>query len=489
MIELSIKRPSLLVVFFSILAVLGVVSYNNLSYELIPKFSSPVLTITTFYPGASPSEVETSVTQEVEDALSTLEKISSIRATSIESFSIVILQFQEDAKVDLLLQDAQRKLDGIASILPEDADPPTISKFSADDFPIMAIGSSSTLPSGDFYDLMEERIKPQLSSIAGVGEVNQLGGQEKEIRVNLKKDKLEQYGISILQVVQVVEASNLDFPTGKIKNENQQILIRLAGKFQSVDDLRQLVVTTNKDGSPIRLYEVAEIQDTQKEIEDLNRVDGDASIGLSILKQSDANAVDVSKAIQEKLKELEGQYAKEKLAFKIASNSSDFTLNAVEAVQHDLVLAIILVAVVMLFFLHSFRNALIVMVAIPASLVSAVIAMYALGYTFNLMTLLAMSLVIGILVDDSIVVLENIFRHLEMGKSSKQAAIEGSKSFVHNCRAGDCVFTRGSFRGDCGQHPAAVFGSGRFVNSNEFAGILHPGPDVGSLFLQAGAFQ
>ena len=427
MIELSIKRPSLLVVFFSILAVLGVVSYNNLSYELIPKFSSPVLTITTFYPGASPSEVETSVTQEVEDALSTLEKISSIRATSIESFSIVILQFQEDAKVDLLLQDAQRKLDGIASILPEDADPPTISKFSADDFPIMAIGSSSTLPSGDFYDLMEERIKPQLSSIAGVGEVNLLGGQEKEIRVNLKKDKLEQYGISILQVVQVVEASNLDFPTGKINDENQQIHIRLAGKFQSVDDLRQLVVTTNKDGSPIRLYEVAEIQDTQKEIEDLNRVDGDASIGLSILKQSDANAVDVSKAIQEKLKELEGQYAKEKLAFKIASNSSDFTLNAVEAVQHDLVLAIILVAVVMLFFLHSFRNALIVMVAIPASLVSAVIAMYALGYTFNLMTLLAMSLVIGILVDDSIVVLENIFRHLEMGKSSKQAAIEGSK--------------------------------------------------------------
>lgn len=427
MIELSIKRPSLLVVFFSILAVLGVVSYNNLSYELMPKFSAPVLTITTFYPGASPSEVENSVTEEVEDALSTLEKITDIRSTSIESFSIVILQFEEDADVDRMLQDAQRKLDAIAAILPEGADPPTISKFSADDFPIMAIGVSSTLPSGDFYDLMEDRIKPQLSSIAGVGQVNLLGGQEKEVRVNLKRDKLEQYGISILQVVQVVQASNLDFPTGKIKNETQQILIRLAGKFQSVDDLRQLVVTTNKDGSPIRLYEVAEIQDTQKEIEDLNRVDGNASVGLSILKQSDANAVDVSEAIQKKLEELEEQYTNVNLEFKIATNSSDFTLDAVEAVQHDLVLAIILVAVVMLFFLHSFRNALIVMVAIPASLVSAIIAMYALGYTFNLMTLLAMSLVIGILVDDSIVVLENIFRHLEMGKSSKQAAIEGSK--------------------------------------------------------------
>lgn len=427
MIELSINRPSLLVVFFSILGVLGVVSYNSLSYELMPKFSSPILTITTFYPGASPSEVENSVTKELEDAISTLEKITDIRSTSIESFSIVLVQFEQDAKVDMLVQDAQRKLDAILAKLPDDADSPVISKFSADDFPIMSIGVTSTESSGNFYDLMEDRIKPLLSSITGVGEVNLLGGQEKEIRVNVKKDKMEQYGISILQVVQAVRAANLDFPTGKIKNDNRQILIRLAGKFQSLDDLRQLVVTTNRNGVPVRLYEIAEIQDTQKEIVDLNRVDMKSSIGISIVKQTDANAVDVSESILNKLKELEEQYADINLEFSVSRDASDFTLEAVNAVQYDLMLAIILVALVMLFFLHSFRNALIVMVAIPASLVSAVIAMYVLDYTFNLMTLLAMSLVIGILVDDSIVVLENIFRHLEMGKSRKQAAIDGSK--------------------------------------------------------------
>jgi len=426
MIELSIKRPSLLVVFFSILAVLGVASYNSLSYERMPKFSSPVLTITTFYPGASPAEVENSVSREIEDALSTLEKLTDVRSTSIESFSIVFLQFEQDAKVELLLQDAQRKLDAIAAKLPEDADPPTISKFSADDFPIMSIGASSTLPGGEFYNLMEDRIKPQLASLTGVGEINLLGGQEKEVQVNVRKDQLEQYGISILQVVQAVQMSNLDFPTGKIKNNERQILIRLAGKFQTIEDLRQVVVTTNREGAPIRLYEIAEVRETQKEVEDLNRVDGKNSFGMSILKQSDANAVDVSNAIKSKLKELEAQYPEASLQFTIASNSSDFTLDAVKAVQHDLVLSIVLVALVMLLFLHSFRNAVIVMLAIPASLVSAVIAMYVLGYTFNLMTLLAMSLVIGILVDDSIVVLENIFRHLEMGKDSRKAAIVGS---------------------------------------------------------------
>lgn len=427
MIELSIKRPSLLVVFFSIITVLAVVSYNQLSYELMPKFSAPVLTITTFYPGASPSEVENSITREIEDVVSTLEKITDTRSTSIESFSIIILRFEQDANVDLLLQDAKRKLDAIASLLPKDAEQPTISKFSTDDFPIMSIGATSNLPSGDFFDLMKDQILPQLASMDGVGQINLLGGQEKEIRVNIRKDKLEQLGISILQVVQAVQTSNLDFPTGKIKNEDQQILIRLAGKFQSIEDLRRLVITTNRMGVPIRLYEVAEVQDTQQEIEDLNRVNGTSSIGVSILKQSDANAVDVSKLIKRKLGELENQYTESNLDFFISNDSSEFTLNAVMAVQYDLILAILLVAAVMLLFLHSFRNAIIVMLSIPASLISAVIAMYIFGYTFNLMTLLAMSLVIGILVDDSIVVLENVFRHLEMKKTSRQAAIDGSK--------------------------------------------------------------
>lgn len=427
MIKLSIDRPSLLVVVFSALTLFGLFSYSQLSYELIPKFSAPVLTISTLYPGASPAEVENSVTRKVEDAISGLEKITDINATSLESFSVVIVQFKDDVNIDLALQDAQRKLDQIQNTLPDDSDVPVISKFSTDDFPIMSVGASSTLPPTEFFDLMDDQIKPALSQLEGVAQVNLIGGQEREIRVNVQKDKLEQYGISILQITQSIQQSNLDFPTGKVKDESQQVLIRLAGKLTSIDEIRNLAIATNSAGAPIRLSEVAEVTDTEKDVTTVNRVDGKPAIGMQVLKQTDANAVAVSEAVRAAFEKLEEQYARESLSFNIASDSSEFTLEAVDAVTHDIILAILLVAAVMLLFLHSIRNALIVLVSIPISLVTTFIAMYLLGYTFNLMTLLAMSLVIGILVDDSIVVLENIYRHLEMGKKSRQAALDGSR--------------------------------------------------------------
>ncbi len=427
MIKLSIDRPSLLVVVFSALTLLGLFSYTQLSYELIPKFSAPVLTISTLYPGASPAEVENSVTRKIEDAISGLEKITDINSTSLESYSIVIVQFKDNVNIDVALQDAQRKLDQIQNTLPDDADIPVISKFSSDDFPIMSVGATSTLPATKFFDLMDDQITPALSQLEGVAQVKLIGGVEREIRISVKKDKLEQYGLSILQVTQAVQQANLDFPTGKVKDSEEQTLIRLAGKLKSVDEIRNLAIATNAAGAPIKLSEIAEVTDTEKEITTLNRVDGTPSIGLQILKQTDANAVAVSQLVREEFKKLEEQYQAEALQFKVAADSSDFTLEAVDAVTHDIILAILLVAAVMLLFLHSLRNALIVLVSIPVSLVTTFIGMYALDYTFNLMTLLAMSLVIGILVDDSIVVLENIYRHLEMGKKSRQAALDGSK--------------------------------------------------------------
>jgi len=427
MIKLSIDRPSLLVVVFSALTILGLYSYTQLSYELIPEFSAPVLTISTPYPGASPAEVENSVTRKIEDAISGLEKITDINSTSLESNSVVIAQFEDNVDIDLTLQDAQRKLDQIQNTLPDDAEQPTISKFSSTDFPIMSIGATSTLPGTEFFDLMDDQITPALSQLEGVAQINLIGGQQREIRVSIKKDKLEQYGLSILQITQAIQQANLNFPTGKVKDEGDQTLIRLAGKFQSVEELRDLAVATNRAGAPIKLQEIAEVSDTEKETTTINRVDGTPSIGLQILKQADANAVAVSDRVREELKQLEEQYQAESLTFKIAADSSEFTLEAVDAVTHDLILAILLVAAVMLLFLHSFRNAMIVLISIPVSLVTTFIGMYLLDFTFNLMTLLAMSLVIGILVDDSIVVLENIYRHLEMGKKGRKAAMEGSR--------------------------------------------------------------
>jgi HAE1 family hydrophobic/amphiphilic exporter-1 len=424
--EISIKRPSLVIVFFLVLGLLGWFSYTQLSYELIPKFDAPVITVTTIYPGAAPTEVEQSVSKKIEDALSGLEKVKGMRTTSRENFSVVIIELAQDANTDLALQDAQRKINAIASQLPEDADTPILGKFSSDEFPIMNIGAFADMPATTFYDLAKDRIAPTLSTIDGVAQVTLVGGQEREIRINVNRERLEGYQLSILQVVQAVQTANLDFPTGKVKNDNGQITVRLAGKLDAVEQLRQVVVSTNPlTNTTVLLRDVAEIWDGPKEATDLSRVDGKNALGILIQKQSDANAVAVSEEVLATLEKLKTQYANDNLSFSVANNSSDFTITAVDAVFHDLGIAIVLVAVIMLLFLHSFRNAIIVMLAIPTSLLSTMILVYAFGFTLNLMTLLAMSLVIGILVDDSIVVLENIYRHLEMRKNPRQAALEG----------------------------------------------------------------
>ncbi|MFZ4426900.1 MAG: efflux RND transporter permease subunit [Saprospiraceae bacterium] len=424
--EIAIKRPSLIIVFFTVLTVLGLISYSRLSYELIPKFDAPLVFISTVYPGASPGEVENNVTKKIEDAVSSLEGITSIRSTSFESVSTVVLEFKQGTDVNISLQDAQRKLSAAESTLPEDADAPVLSKFSSGEFPIMNIGATGNLPPTQLYDLLKQRVKPVLSRVDGVGQITLVGGQEREIKVLVNGDKLQNYGVSLLQLVQAVQQANLEFPTGKIKSEDSQILVRLSGKLLDLDDLRQLVIANSpRTGSPVRIADVAEIRDEPKEATDISRVNGISSIGVIVQKQTDANAVAVSEGIKKEMSILEDQYKAEGLKFKIASNASDFTLEAVDAVVHDIGLAVILVALVMLVFLHSLRNSLIVMVAIPASLVATFIGMYIFGFTLNLMTLLAMSLVIGILVDDSIVVLENIYRHLEMGKNRRKAALDG----------------------------------------------------------------
>jgi HAE1 family hydrophobic/amphiphilic exporter-1 len=424
--EIAIKRPSLIIVFFTVLTVLGLISYSRLSYELIPKFDAPLVFISTVYPGASPGEVENNVTKKIEDAVSSLEGIISMRSTSFESVSTVVLEFKQGTDVNISLQDAQRKLSAAESTLPEDSDAPVLSKFSSGEFPIMNIGATGNLPPTQLYDLLKQRVKPVLSRVDGVGQVTLVGGQEREIKVLVNRDKLQSYGLSLLQLVQAVQQANLEFPTGKIKSEDAQILVRLSGKLLDLNDLRQLVIANSpRTGSPVRMLDVAEIRDEPKEAQDVNRLNGVSSIGLIIQKQTDANSVAVSNGIKNEMARLEEEYQNQGLKFKIASNASDFTLEAVDAVVHDIGLAVVLVALVMLVFLHSLRNSLIVMVAIPASLVATFIGMYIFGFTLNLMTLLAMSLVIGILVDDSIVVLENIYRHLEMGKNRRKAALDG----------------------------------------------------------------
>jgi hydrophobic/amphiphilic exporter-1 (mainly G- bacteria), HAE1 family len=423
--ELAIKRPSFIIVIFLALTLGGIMSYNQLGYEILPRFTPQILTISTIYPGAAPNEMETQVTKKIEDQLSNQSGISSISASSFEGLSLVTLELDTDASLKVVKQDVIAKMNSIQSLLPSDAKTPSVSELSFNDLPVLRISSTSNLSSTKFYAELKNRIIPQISQLGGVGSVQLLGGEEREIRVNINQEKLATYGLSILQVNQAIANANLDFPTGRVEEGNNQTVVRLAGKFTNLEQLQNLIVLTGRDGSSIKLKDIAEVIDSKRDINNINRLDGKEAVGIQVRKRTDANAVAVSAAVRNKITELEKKYSNINLKFNVAIDTSTFSLEAAKAVQHDLLIAILLVAGVMLVFLHSIKNSFIVMVAVPCSLVSAFIVMYLAGYTLNLMTLLAMSLVIGILVDDSIVVLENIYRHLEMGKDRVTAAIDG----------------------------------------------------------------
>lgn len=425
--EISIKRPTLVVVLFIVLILGGILSYSSLNYELLPKFSPSVVSVVTTYPGASPAEVENTVSRKIEDAVSSMENIKKIDTRSFESLSIVTITLNSGTDVDYSLNDAQRKVNAILKLLPEDIDPPTLNKFSLDDLPVMTISASANLEEAPFYDLMDQRIAPVLSRVNGVAKVNLIGGREREIQVSIDANKLQGYGLSLAQVQNAILSSNLDFPTGSVQTKERDILIRLSGKYKSIDDLRNLVIANTSTGTQVRLSEVADVQDAEKDVEKIARVNQQSAIALQIIKQSDANAVAVSEEVTKSIQKLQNDYSNKGLQLNIASDSSVYTLESANAVIFDLILAIILVAIVMLFFLHSVRNSLIVMVAIPASLIATFIGMSLLGYSLNLMSLLALSLVVGILVDDAIVVLENIYRHMEMGKNRVKAAYDATK--------------------------------------------------------------
>ncbi|MDQ0064493.1 efflux RND transporter permease subunit [Chryseobacterium lathyri] len=424
--EISIKRPSLVIVLFTILTLGGLLSYSMMGYELIPKFETNMVTISTVYPGASPAEVETSVTRKIEDAVGSLENVKKVESSSYESLSVIMVQLNTGADVNYALNDAQRKVNAILADLPEDADPPSLQKFSLDDLPIMTLSiSSDKLNNKDLYDLLDKKIEPIFSRVNGVAQVDLVGGQEREIQVNLDEKKMQGYGIAIADVQQAILSSNLDFPTGALKTRTSRSTIRLSGKYKSVDEMNNLVVS-NKDGAQVRLSDIATVFDTQKDVEKVARYNQNSTILLQVKKQSDANAVSVSEAIQKTIADVENNYKTQAIKINIVDDTTDFTLEAADHVIFDLFLAIILVAVVMLLFLHNIRNAFIVMVSIPMSLIATVIGMYLMGYTLNLMSLLGLSLVVGILVDDAIVVLENVYRHMEMGKSRIRAAYDGA---------------------------------------------------------------
>jgi len=423
--ELAIKRPSFIIVIFLALGMVAVFGYFQLGYELLPKIEAPYVTVQTIYPGASPSEVENNVTRIIEDALSGIEKVKNITSVSYEGLSIVFIEFYRSATINTAVQDVQRKVNEIISDLPKDVKTPSLLTYSASQLPVLRLSLTSKMAPAKFFTLVEDQIKPTLSRVPGVGNIKIIGGLKREIKVNVDAQKVRAYGLSISQIANSIYSANLDFPTGKLKDPSYQFVVRVAGKFTSLEEMKNLVVGQSAKGGETRLKDVAEVQDGTVDPVLVSRFNGINALGMEIQKQNDANMVKVCELVRKELIRLESDYKQIHLHFDIADDQSVFTMNAANAVMEDLGLAILLVASVMFLFLHSFRTSLIVMVSIPCSLTTAFVVMWIFGMSLNLFTLLALSLVIGILVDDSIVVLENIYHHLEKGEEKFSAAIKG----------------------------------------------------------------
>jgi hydrophobic/amphiphilic exporter-1 (mainly G- bacteria), HAE1 family len=423
--ELAIKRSTLVVIVFTALTLLGIYCYSMLNYELIPKMDVPMISVTTQYSGASADEVESSVTKNLEDALSALENVKYMSSTSQEGSSSISIELEANTNTDVALQEAQRKVNAVLYLLPSGAKTPSLASFSTDQIPILKLGVKANMDATKLYQLTKDQIKPQISKINGVAQVTLIGGDQRQIRINVYRSKLTAYNITISQLYSVVNNANQQFASGKIEGNKSQYTVRLSGKFSSLDQIRNIVITHKPDGSEVKLSDIAEVEDGIADYTSLSRINGDNSIGMQIQKQSDANSVTVTQSAKEAMTKMEKQYESYGLKFVIATDNSVYTLASANAVMEDLIIAIALVSIVMFLFLHSFRNSLIVLVSIPVSIVSVFTAMYICSFSLNLMTLMALSLIIGILVDDSIVVLENIHRHLSMGKDKSTAALDG----------------------------------------------------------------
>jgi hydrophobic/amphiphilic exporter-1 (mainly G- bacteria), HAE1 family len=429
-LDLPHARPVAVIIIFSLLAFLGIVEYSAMKYELTPPMSMPYLTIVTAYPGASPKEVEDNVTKKIEDAVSGTARIKHVYANSTENVSVVELEFIAGTNIDIAAQDVQRQVNANMYKLPSEVKTPAVNKFSMDDLPIVQLAITGNYDKGAFYEFVKDEVKNRIARINGVGQVTILGGNAREIRISLAQTKLEQYGIPILLVMQKLQAANLDFPAGNIKDSDGEYVVRIAGKLKSLDEIRSLVLTTTTGAGSIRLGDVAQIQDALADSDTIFRFNGKDAIGLQIQKQSGSNAVEVSKKIHSEVAVMEKEFKAHEVNIVFAQDTSVFTLESAHDVVQDIILAVIFVGFIILLFLHDIRNAFVVMMAIPATLLTTFIGISVGNFTLNMMSLLALTLVIGILVDDSIVVVENIHRHKALGKNPVEAARHGTSEIA-----------------------------------------------------------
>jgi hydrophobic/amphiphilic exporter-1 (mainly G- bacteria), HAE1 family len=424
----ALRRPIFIVMFVLALIVLGWQSRNKMVKEIFPNVEAPIVTVITSYSGAGPSEIETLVTEPIEKAVSSISNLKEVTSTSQQGMSSVVIEFEYGTDIEAAAADVRDKVSALKASLPKDADDSKVSKADISSMPIMTIALAGNLTAKEMRNLADKTIADQLAKTGGVASVNVSGGEEREIRVAVNKTRLDAYGIGISNVVDALRAANSNNPAGSIKEGKRDYTIRTVGEFANAREIAdapiQLGPGKDDANQVIHVSDVAEIKDSVTEPTQIVRLNGKPSVILSIQKQSGANTVAICDGIKQELTVLQ-PILPASVKPVIVTDQSINVNQSLEAVNSSLMEGVLLVVVIVFLFLHTARATFIVGLAIPTSLMATYIPTGALGFSQNMMVLMALSLVVGILVDDSIVVLENIERHLRLRQQPTEAALEG----------------------------------------------------------------
>lgn len=427
--ELSIKRPIFMSAVLAAIMTIGYFSFKSIPVELFPDINFPIVTVQTIYPGSGPNEIETLISRPIEEELSSIAGIKNIRSINRESVSIVICEFNLSTDIKYAEQQVRDKVSGVKRKLPDGLEEPLIRRIDPSAQPIIVMALKSKLTGGELFDLANEKIRPLFEQVNQVGLVEVIGGRKREIQVQVDRDKMKARELSVTQIAGALKNSGQNVPAGKIDQAQSEMVFRTLGEFNSLDQIKNSIVSFYGNDVVTKLGDIASVTDALETEKLRVYLDGDKSLFLNIYKQSGTNTIAVAEGIYKKLDKINAELAKmygNDTQVVIVRDTTKYVWANVKDVGESIIIGIILTILVVYLFLGSGRSTLITGFAIPVSLIGSFALFAAVGLTINIMSLLAFSLAVGLLIDDAIVVRENIFRHLEMGKSAKKAALDGT---------------------------------------------------------------
>lgn len=422
--EISVKRPAAMWMVVVLLVGLGIIGYKSMGADLLPSMDTPIISVMTTYSGASAEDIKKDIIKPIEDSVSGISGLDTINSTAKEGYGTVTVTFKMSANLNTAYLDVQKAIENAGGKLPKDADKPVIYKMDTNAIPVLAVALNGDVNYDELYN-ESDILKQKLEKIPGVGNIDLMGAEKKQLIIKLDKTAMEYYGIGVNSILGKLNSVNINIPAGEIKQDKMNQSVRVIGQFNNLADVKNLLVPTSSGGT-VRLGEIAQINLEAPESTSLTRFSGKKTMALIVGKQSDANVVEVANSVKKELESIK-KTIPSGISMDIAFDTTTFINASLTQVKHNLVEGIIITALVLYLFFRSFRSSIVVLVAIPTSLIATFFMMYKLDFTLNMMSLMGLSLVVGTLVDDSIVVIECIHRHLALGKDPITAAIEGRK--------------------------------------------------------------